>query len=195
MEKKEKEFKEYWEKILSRIEASGMTRREFCKQMGISEYSFSGMRKHCPSVQFLLDANKILDYDFFYIFDSSLPKPKNTDVLKDYEKELITEIRKVEKKNRKNLANLMTLILKTKHEPESVLFGFLSDLTGDNVVFGNKEIAKNNRKRTDTSSTIQPDLFTEFVCDSTENASEDVVNNVTSYSEQATAPNGNIPIN
>lgn len=111
----------YWDKVYKRIKEIGITRRDFCKEVGINENSLSGMMHKTPNIVFFKRAAAVLGIDLSYLFDSSISSSSEEHyVLADYEKELILELRKVVRSKREERALGLILLLKYLRDPGSV---------------------------------------------------------------------------
>lgn len=111
----------YWNIVYKRIKELGITRRDFCREVGINENSLSGMMHKTPNIAFFKKATAVLGIDLSYLFDSSISSSSEEHyVLSDYEKELILELRKVVKSKRKERAHGLILLLKYLRDPGSV---------------------------------------------------------------------------
>lgn len=111
----------YWDIVSKRIKELGITRRDFCREVGINENALSGMMKKTPNIVFFKKATQVLGIDLSYLFDSTIsPSCEEHYNLLEYEKELILELRKEVRSKREERAKGLTLLLKYLRNPSSV---------------------------------------------------------------------------
>ncbi len=119
---KDSAISKFWESVKARLKELGMSKRDFCKQVGINENSLAGMMYKCPNVLFFKKATQVLGIDLSYLFDSTIsPSCEEHYNLLEYEKELILELRKEVRSKREERAKGLTLLLKYLRDPSSVV--------------------------------------------------------------------------